>query len=91
MTAMLLVNSQEGGGPKPRGHRLYGLPLLLVNEGEEVVFRAGTLVLPEHAVLTAGTRTRTHTHTHTHTTCVLMTLVTVTAVIIVTVINSTLQ
>ena len=67
MTATLLVNLHEGGGTKPRGHRLYGLPLLLVNEGEEVVFGAGSLVLPEHTVLTAETNTNTHTHTHTHT------------------------
>lgn len=47
------ANSQERRGCEPRGHRLHRLPLVLVDEAQEVLFSAGALVLPEDAVLAA--------------------------------------
>jgi len=57
MTAMADV--QEGGGAEPGRHGLDVSPLLVVDEVQEVVFGAGALVLPEHAILTAETRAHT--------------------------------
>lgn len=50
---VLIRDPQKGGGSKPGGHRLDGLPLLFVNEAEEFFFGASSLVLPEDAILAA--------------------------------------
>lgn len=47
-------HSQKRRRAKPGGHRLDGLPFLILDEGQEVVLGASSLVLPEDAVLTAA-------------------------------------
>lgn len=53
--------SQKRRWTEPRGNRLHGFPFLLVDEAEEVLLGASSLVLPEDAVFTAGTQSTTQT------------------------------
>lgn len=50
-------HSQKRRGAEPGGHRLDRLPFLILDEAQEVVLGARSLVLPEDAVLTAASIT----------------------------------